>query len=37
LGQDSGRYVVPDDFDGGLDEEVLRDFEGADRNNPPVI
>lgn len=28
LGQDSGRYVVPDDFDAPLDDDLLRAFEG---------
>lgn len=27
LGQDAGRFVVPDDFDAPLDEETLEDFE----------
>ena len=28
FGHDRGRFVVPDDFDDPLDEELLRDFEG---------
>lgn len=36
LGQDCGRYVIPDDFNAPLDEAVLRDFEGRDRNEPPA-
>jgi len=30
FGQDRGRFVVPDDFDAPLDEELLRDFEGRE-------
>ena len=28
FGIDKGRFVVPDDFDAPLDEELLRAFEG---------
>ena len=28
LGIDKGRFVVPEDFDAPLDEELLRAFEG---------
>ena len=28
FGVDEGRFVVPDDFDAPLDEELLREFEG---------
>ncbi len=28
FGVDEGRFVVPDDFDDPLDEELLRAFEG---------
>ncbi|MCY3845814.1 MAG: type II toxin-antitoxin system Phd/YefM family antitoxin [Acidobacteria bacterium] len=28
FGVDEGRFVVPDDFDDPLDEELLRGFEG---------
>ena len=28
LGLDAGRFVVPDDFDAPLPEDVLRDFVG---------
>ena len=28
FGIDEGRFVVPDDFDAPLDEELLRAFEG---------
>ena len=28
FGIDKGRFVVPDDFDAPLDEDVLRAFEG---------
>lgn len=28
LGQDRGRFIVPEDFDAPLDEDVLRAFEG---------
>ena len=28
FGHDRGRFVVPDDFDDPLDEELLRDCEG---------
>ena len=30
FGVDEGRFVVPDDFDEPLDEELLRAFEGRD-------
>ena len=30
FGVDEGRFVVPDDFDDPLDEELLRAFEGRD-------
>jgi len=29
MGQDRGRYVVPDDFDAPLSDEELRAFEGG--------
>ena len=30
FGVDEGRFVVPDDFDAPLDEELLRAFEGSE-------
>ena len=30
FGVDEGRFVVPDDFDEPLDDELLRGFEGRD-------
>ncbi len=30
FGVDEGRFVVPDDFDAPLDEELLRAFEGRE-------
>ncbi len=30
FGVDEGRFVVPDDFDDPLDEELVRAFEGRD-------
>ena len=30
FGVDEGRFVVPDDFDEPLDEDLLRAFEGRD-------
>ncbi len=30
LGQDQGRYVVPDDFNDPLPEEILAEFEGGE-------
>ena len=30
FGVDEGRFVVPDDFDEPLDDELLRAFEGRD-------
>ena len=30
FGIDEGRFVVPDDFDEPLDEELMRAFEGRD-------
>ena len=30
FGIDEGRFVVPDDFDDPLDEELLRAFEGRE-------
>ena len=30
FGVDEGRFVVPDDFDDPLDEQLLRAFEGRD-------
>lgn len=37
LGQDRGRYVVPDDFDIPVDEDVVCAFEGrADRHGGPA-
>ena len=30
FGHDRGRFVVPDDFDVPLDEELLRAFEGRE-------
>jgi prevent-host-death family protein len=30
LGQDSGRFIVPEDFDAPLPEEMLRAFEGGE-------
>ena len=30
FGVDEGRFVVPDDFDDPLDDELLRAFEGRD-------
>lgn len=30
FGHDRGRFVVPDDFDAPLDEELLRAFEGRE-------
>ena len=30
FGQDRGRFVVPDDFDSPLEEDLLRDFEGRE-------
>lgn len=30
FGIDEGRFVVPDDFDAPLDEELLRAFEGGE-------
>ena len=30
FGQDRGHFVVPDDFDAPLDEELLRAFEGGE-------
>lgn len=30
FGQDRGRFVVPDDFDAALEDDLLRDFEGRE-------
>lgn len=30
FGRDRGRFVVPDDFDAPLEEDLLRDFEGRE-------
>ena len=30
FGIDEGRFIVPDDFDAPLDEELLRAFEGRE-------
>ena len=35
FGVDEGRFVVPDDFDAPLDEELLRAFEGGDVEDGP--
>lgn len=31
LGQDRGRFVVPDDFNAPLPEEILAAFEGSEK------